>query len=213
GQLPKHYGYIRHKPHTTHNTHTHTEQSVLLLPGQTCPTTIPDNHYLFGERDRERERERVRVCVPTLYGSSVLVSPRLAPRPPATSITTMADRIKHDTDQGIPLRGSSFDGEEEGDSLVGRARAGPQRSSLLPPLSLSLADMDNNAPVSVLAYCMASISMTVVNKYVVSGASWNLTFFYLAAQAIICIAVITACKRVGMIKSLTPVTLDKSKKC
>ncbi|TQN68536.1 GDP-mannose transporter [Colletotrichum shisoi] len=124
----------------------------------------------------------------------------------------MADRTKDDADQGIPLRGSSFDGgEEEGDSLVGRARAAPQRSSLLPP-PLSLADMDNNAPVSVLAYCMASISMTVVNKYVVSGASWNLTFFYLAAQAIICIVVITACKRVGMIKSLTPVTLDKSKK-
>ncbi|GKT49669.1 GDP-mannose transporter [Colletotrichum spaethianum] len=122
----------------------------------------------------------------------------------------MAQRTIEDTEQGIPLRGNSFDGEEEGDSLVGRARASPQRSSLLQPLSI--ADINNNAPVSVLAYCMASISMTVVNKYVVSGASWNLTFFYLAAQAIICIAVITMCKQAGMIKSLTPVTLDKSKK-
>ena len=92
----------------------------------------------------------------------------------------MADRSKEDQEQGIPLRGSSFDGEEEGDSLVGRARASAQPRSLLPPFSL--ATIDNNAPVSVLAYCMASISMTVVNKYVVSGAEWNLTFFYLAAQ-------------------------------
>lgn len=91
----------------------------------------------------------------------------------------MADRTKEDAEQGIPLRGNSFD-EQEGDSLVGRARANTQGRSLLPPLSL--ATIDNNAPASVLAYCMSSISMTVVNKYVVSGESWNLTFFYLAAQ-------------------------------
>ncbi|KAL6862583.1 GDP-mannose transporter into the lumen of the Golgi [Amphichorda felina] len=121
----------------------------------------------------------------------------------------MADRNKEDQEEGIPLRGSSFD-EEEGDSLVGRAHADAQNRSIIPPLSL--ATIDNNAPVSVLAYCMASISMTVVNKYVVSGASWNLTFFYLAAQAIICITVITACKKGGLIKSLAPVTMDKSKK-
>lgn len=92
----------------------------------------------------------------------------------------MADRNKEDQD-AIPLRGSSFD-EEEGDSLVGRAnaQAKPERASLFPPFSL--ATIDNNAPASVLAYCMASISMTVVNKYVVSGAEWNLTFFYLACQ-------------------------------
>jgi GDP-mannose transporter len=33
-----------------------------------------------------------------------------------------------------------------------------------------------------LAYCLASISMTVTNKYCVSGANWNLNFFYLAIQ-------------------------------
>jgi GDP-mannose transporter len=29
---------------------------------------------------------------------------------------------------------------------------------------------------------LASISMTVTNKYCVSGANWNLNFFYLAIQ-------------------------------
>jgi len=122
----------------------------------------------------------------------------------------MADRNKEDQD-AIPLRGASFD-EEEGDSLVGRAHAHakPNHASLLPPFSL--ATIDNNAPASVLAYCMASISMTVVNKYVVSGAEWNLTFFYLACQSIICTVTITTCKRAGLIKTLAPVTLDKCKK-
>jgi GDP-mannose transporter len=40
----------------------------------------------------------------------------------------------------------------------------------------------NNASAAVLAYCLSSISMTLVNKYVVSGASWNLSFLYLAMQ-------------------------------
>lgn len=45
-----------------------------------------------------------------------------------------------------------------------------------------LSQLDNNGPLSILAYCLASISMTVVNKYVVSGSSWNLNFFYLSVQ-------------------------------
>lgn len=40
----------------------------------------------------------------------------------------------------------------------------------------------NSPGISLLAYCLASISMTLVNKYVVSGSSWNLNFFYLAIQ-------------------------------
>lgn len=45
-----------------------------------------------------------------------------------------------------------------------------------------LSQLENNAGASVLAYCFSSISMTVVNKYVVSGSSWNLNFLYLAIQ-------------------------------
>jgi GDP-mannose transporter len=44
------------------------------------------------------------------------------------------------------------------------------------------AKVDNSPGASILAYCLSSISMTVVNKYVVSGSSWNLNFFYLAVQ-------------------------------
>ena len=45
-----------------------------------------------------------------------------------------------------------------------------------------LSQLDNSPMIAVLAYCVASISMTVVNKYVVSGREWNLNFFYLAVQ-------------------------------
>ena len=42
--------------------------------------------------------------------------------------------------------------------------------------------IDNSPGASVLGYCLSSISMTVVNKYVVSGCSWNMNFLYLAIQ-------------------------------
>lgn len=47
---------------------------------------------------------------------------------------------------------------------------------------MSISKIDNSPGLSILAYCLASISMTVVNKYVVSGDSWNLNLFYLAIQ-------------------------------
>ena len=48
--------------------------------------------------------------------------------------------------------------------------------------SILPANITNNGPISILAYCIGSISMTVTNKYVVSGTNWNLNFFYLAIQ-------------------------------
>lgn len=45
-----------------------------------------------------------------------------------------------------------------------------------------LSQLENNPGAAVLAYCFSSISMTVVNKYVVSGSSWSLNFLYLAIQ-------------------------------
>jgi GDP-mannose transporter len=49
-------------------------------------------------------------------------------------------------------------------------------------LTSSISKIDNSPGASILAYCLSSISMTVVNKYVVSGSYWNLNFFYLAVQ-------------------------------
>ncbi|KAI0022084.1 UDP-galactose transporter [Xylariomycetidae sp. FL0641] len=88
----------------------------------------------------------------------------------------------------------------------------PPRTPSAPAMSSQLAKIENNPTVSILAYCLSSISMTVVNKYVVSGSEWNLNFFYLAVQSIVCIATIQACKQTGLIKSLAPFDVNKGKR-
>ena len=49
-------------------------------------------------------------------------------------------------------------------------------------LPIPISSITNSPGISILAYCLASISMTVTNKYCVSGKDWNLNFFYLAVQ-------------------------------
>ncbi|CAI5756682.1 unnamed protein product [Candida verbasci] len=57
----------------------------------------------------------------------------------------------------------------------------------------------NNGPVSIFAYCLSSILMTVTNKYVLSGFSFNLNFLLLAVQSIVCIVTIGSLKSLNII--------------
>jgi len=75
--------------------------------------------------------------------------------------------------------GQEFGGEK--DPFLGRQASRP-RNDGPSPFNAWLEKVDHSPGVSILAYCLASISMTVVNKYVVSGSEWNLMFFYLAIQ-------------------------------
>ncbi|KAI1074076.1 UDP-galactose transporter [Whalleya microplaca] len=102
-----------------------------------------------------------------------------------------------------------------------RSPFGGERDSFLPPrsarpaqvqLSSQIAKIENNPGVSILAYCLSSISMTVVNKYVVSGSEWNLNFFYLGVQAVVCILAIELCKQLGLITNLAPFEINKGKR-
>lgn len=77
----------------------------------------------------------------------------------------------------MPERGDSF--REEKDPFLER-RASHRVSA--PAIPDSFAKVQNNPTVSIAAYCLSSISMTVVNKYCVSGKNWNLNLFYLAVQ-------------------------------
>jgi len=54
--------------------------------------------------------------------------------------------------------------------------------------------------------------MTIINKYVVSGQGWNVNFFYLTVQALVCTGAIMASKQFGIIKSLAPFDNDRAKK-
>lgn len=63
----------------------------------------------------------------------------------------------------------------------------------------SAASIANSGPMSILCYCASSILMTVTNKYVLSGYSFNLNFFLLAVQGAVCIATIGTLKALNVI--------------
>ncbi len=89
----------------------------------------------------------------------------------------MTDKKNEDYVVRMP-EGSNVFGNEK-DAFLGRSpRGGNHHNNGL----ASLSKLDNSPGISILSYCLASISMTVVNKYVVSGSDWNLNFFYLAVQ-------------------------------
>ncbi|KAK8072963.1 hypothetical protein PG996_006311 [Apiospora saccharicola] len=74
-----------------------------------------------------------------------------------------------------------------------------------------LTRIESSPAAAILAYCFSSMSMTLVNKYVVSGNEWNLNFFYLAVQAIVGTVAILALKRLGLMASLRPFETKKAR--
>ncbi|KAF8416522.1 hypothetical protein EV426DRAFT_710289 [Tirmania nivea] len=57
----------------------------------------------------------------------------------------------------------------------------------------------SNPIFPILSYCGASILMTVTNKYVLSGYDFNLNFFLLCVQSVVCVMTIQACKSLNII--------------
>ncbi|TWU73271.1 GDP-mannose transporter into the lumen of the Golgi [Metarhizium rileyi] len=116
---------------------------------------------------------------------------------------------KRNEDHVVQISDGGFAGDEK-EAFV--TKSPPARHHGQNELSQSLSKLDKSPLLSVVAYCFSSISMTVVNKYVVSGTFWNLNFFYLAIQAVVCIAAISACKSFGLIRNLAPFDQNKARK-
>ncbi|GAA95563.1 uncharacterized protein L969DRAFT_85250 [Mixia osmundae IAM 14324] len=57
----------------------------------------------------------------------------------------------------------------------------------------------NHPALPVACYCLSSILMTVVNKFVLSGAHFSMNFLLLTIQSTVCIACVTVCKRLRLI--------------
>jgi len=57
----------------------------------------------------------------------------------------------------------------------------------------------STASLSVVCYCVASIVMTVVNKYVVSGRNFSMNFLLLCIQSLVCVVCVSAVKKFGII--------------
>ncbi|KAF2719890.1 Golgi GDP-mannose transporter [Polychaeton citri CBS 116435] len=96
----------------------------------------------------------------------------------------MADEKKRDY---------SIEMGEKGKDNFAPAASPPPKTPSAPAVSRA------NSPLfSILAYCASSITMTVTNKYVLSG-SYNLNFFLLAVQAIVCVVAIGTLKAANVI--------------
>ncbi|KAF8972620.1 GDP-mannose transporter [Flammula alnicola] len=63
--------------------------------------------------------------------------------------------------------------------------------------ALKEANLSSLPPI--ICYCMASILMTVVNKFVVSGAKFNMNFCLLCIQSLVCVACVALVKKLGVI--------------
>ncbi|KAH9993692.1 UAA transporter [Russula compacta] len=57
----------------------------------------------------------------------------------------------------------------------------------------------SSASLSIVCYCVASILMTVVNKYVVSGRNFSMNFLLLCIQSSVCVLCVLTVKRLGVI--------------
>ncbi|TBU30717.1 hypothetical protein BD309DRAFT_947967 [Dichomitus squalens] len=56
-----------------------------------------------------------------------------------------------------------------------------------------------SAVAPIVCYCMASILMTVVNKFVVSGSQFNMNFLLLCIQSSVCVGCVYTVKKLGVI--------------
>ncbi|ERF69040.1 GDP-mannose transporter [Endocarpon pusillum Z07020] len=84
----------------------------------------------------------------------------------------------------------------------------PPQPRFTPAPSSSLS---NNPILPILSYCASSILMTVTNKYVLSGTDYNLNFFLLCVQSIVCVVAIQTCKSSGVI-NYRDFKVDEAKK-
>jgi len=72
-------------------------------------------------------------------------------------------------------------------------------SPLMRPSPRPLAAFTESPMLAVGGYCASSILMTVTNKYVLSGVDYNLNFFLLCVQGVVCVVAISTCKSAGII--------------
>ncbi|EAQ90931.1 hypothetical protein CHGG_02866 [Chaetomium globosum CBS 148.51] len=109
----------------------------------------------------------------------------------------MSNKKNEDIEMRAVEGANDFGGEK--DPFLGRNSPVLRPRGREPTASAYFGKLDNSPGASIIAYCLSSISMTVVNKYVVSGESWNLNFFYLGVQT-------------GLIKNLAPFDSNKAKR-
>jgi len=64
---------------------------------------------------------------------------------------------------------------------------------------LSVPEQSQHPIFPIASYCIASIVMTVVNKFVLSGHHFTMNFLLLTIQSAVCVACVVVCKRMRII--------------
>ncbi|KIJ55346.1 hypothetical protein M422DRAFT_23946 [Sphaerobolus stellatus SS14] len=89
---------------------------------------------------------------------------------------------------------SRAEGQERNYELVGKHDDIVERKKALAQAGAKLEGLP-----PILSYCAASIMMTVINKYVVSGSHFSMNFLLLCMQSSVCVACVWISKRAGLI--------------
>lgn len=84
---------------------------------------------------------------------------------------------KKNDDYVVSMPGQSYELKGAPGNSSSHREAGQHDNS-----AAAIPTLSNSPSAAILGYCLASISMTVVNKFIVSGSDWNLMFLYLAIQ-------------------------------
>lgn len=116
---------------------------------------------------------------------------------PTTAVRSQAEDFKLLLSTHSP---SGSDGGMDGNTL----RKSPSGLGMVLPTSrdnLSKGPSSDSwgTTIPILSYCCASITMTVTNKFVVSGTSFNMTFLLITIQALVCVICVIVCKKLRII--------------
>lgn len=104
------------------------------------------------------------------------------------------------------------DDKKSDDYGMGSAKGSRAPSPVTRSSKNSSGSVTENPVVAILSYCGSSILMTVTNKYVLSGRDFNLNFFLLCVQSVVCVAAISVCKASGVI-TYRDFNSEEAKKC
>ncbi|POR39604.1 GDP-mannose transporter [Tolypocladium paradoxum] len=122
----------------------------------------------------------------------------------------MADKRSDDFVVRLPDAHPNLDGDKGSFIPKGSSR----RASAAVPETLAtfISTIEGSGGASVVAYCLSSISMTLVNKHV-PAPLLPCPAYLTRVQSVVGTVTILACKQLGMIKELDAFDAKRAQKC
>lgn len=119
----------------------------------------------------------------------------------AMSATSSRERTASASEHDIELgKSSSIDAAPETESSHARLLDSSQAAAAASQFLHSAGHANSGAIAAVLSYCVASISMTVINKYTVSGEKFTMNLLVLLCQCVVGVVMVYVAKCFGLIQ-------------